>query len=425
MRFDTLSEWLSWQEQLHSAQIELGLGRVRAVAERMQLLTPRASVISVAGTNGKGSCVATLEALHLSAGVSVGAFTSPHFLRYNERIRLNGYEVDDQALCASFDRIDRARKEISLTYFEFGTLAALDLMQQADVDVMLLEVGLGGRLDAVNIIDADVAIVTSIALDHQDWLGSNLEVIGFEKAGVFRPHKWAICADQQAPRSVTDYAHDIGAYWISMGGSMTVESSPDSWCWSGINATGESVSFAELPIPNLPMPSVAAALQAFALLGGAWPEDLPAVLSELSLTGRSQTFLWQGAQLLLDVAHNPAAAEMLAERIRAICPKGRVHSVVAVMADKDRQGIFQPLVSQVHQWYVSGIPYVSRASSASLLADNLKTLGVDAASISQFAKVEDAVSTAVANSQAGDTVLVMGSFYTVAAVLELTGQKTH
>lgn len=176
MRYTELHDWLKWQETLHSSEIEMGLERVRAVAQKMQLLSPKARVVSVAGTNGKGSCVATLEALCLNEGLTVGGFMSPHLLRYNERIRINGQEVSDQLICESFERIDQARGGISLTYFEFGTLAAIDIFQQQGVDVMVLEVGLGGRLDAVNIMDADVAVVTSIALDHQDWLGADLQL---------------------------------------------------------------------------------------------------------------------------------------------------------------------------------------------------------------------------------------------------------
>ena len=196
MRFETLKEWLAWQESLHPRSIDLGLERVAAVARRMGLSKPASRVIVVAGTNGKGSCVAMLERLLLDAGVSTGAYTSPHLLRYNERIRIGGQEVPDETLCAVFQKVDEARGETSLSYFEFGTLAALDILEAADLDVAILEVGLGGRLDAVNIVDADIALITSIALDHQHWLGDDRESIGGEKAGVLRAGRPGVCASR-------------------------------------------------------------------------------------------------------------------------------------------------------------------------------------------------------------------------------------
>ncbi len=421
MRFNTLSEWLAWQEGLHSAEIDMGLARVQAVAERLNLLSPTAKVLTVAGTNGKGSCVATVEAICLDQNVSVGTFTSPHLLRYNERIRLNGAEVSDQQLCESFERIDQARGEISLTYFEFGTLAAIDIIDRAGVELMVLEVGLGGRLDAVNIIDADVAVVTSIAIDHEEWLGSDISVIGHEKAGIYRPHRWAICADEQAPESVADYAHNIGAYWVAMGMSMNVSILGDehgedrAWTWSGVTDDGDVLQLEDLPIPSLPLPSVAAAFQAWVLLGYRLPNNVNAVVEHLHLAGRAEARTYKGVELLLDVAHNPAAAELLAENLSVRPPHGRTLAVVAMMADKDRINVLQPLQSHVADWYVASLPQNSRSATGQQLADDLAELG-------QQARVFDEVGAALqaALDEAGeyDRVLVMGSFFTVAAALQ-------
>lgn len=211
IRFQTLTEWLEWQESLHFTAIDLGLDRCLSVAEKLELLAPRHTVISVAGTNGKGSSAKMLESILRASGYKTGCYTSPHLIRYNERVQINGEEVSDDKLCESFNRIDRARGNISLTYFEFGTLAALDIFQHAEVDVAILEVGLGGRLDAVNCVDADAALVTSIDIDHVDWLGSDRESIGREKAGIYRASAPAICSDSNPPKSLLKYAENLGA----------------------------------------------------------------------------------------------------------------------------------------------------------------------------------------------------------------------
>lgn len=417
MRFTQLHDWLAWQEGLHSREIELGLDRVCAVAQRMGLTDVPAKVVCVAGTNGKGSCVATLEALCLGQGLSVGAFTSPHLQRYNERIRVDGVEVDDFKICQAFEAIDQARGEISLTYFEFGTLAALEVFRRCSVDVMLLEVGLGGRLDAVNIIDADVSVVTSIALDHEDWLGSDLGVIGFEKAGIYRANRWAICADDKAPTSVADYAHDIGAYWVAMGMSMNVSLlSPERWCWSGVKADGSVITLDDLALPNLPLPSVAAALQAFLLLGYELPVGIAGVLAKVELAGRAQSLTWQGVNFLLDVAHNPAAAKLLADRLAATCGVGRTHCIVAMMSDKDRVGVFEALIPVVDSWSVAALPDNSRAASASALQQDLSSLGQHCRS---YTSVAEAATTMAAEAHENDRVVIMGSFFTVSQALSL------
>lgn len=418
MRYTELSDWLRWQEGLHSSEIDMGLERVRAVAQKMDLLTPEAKVVSIAGTNGKGSCVATFETLCLSQGLSVGTFTSPHLLRYNERIRVNGVDVDDQSICESFERIDQARGSISLTYFEFGTLAAIDIFQQRGVDIMVLEVGLGGRLDAVNIMDADVAIVTSIALDHQDWLGSDISVIGHEKAGIYRPHRWAICADETAPATVADYAHDIGSYWVAMGMSLNITVADDGkhWDWQGVTEEGDFIDRSDLPVPQLPLPSVAAALQGFVLLGQSLPVDLLELLKNLQLSGRAQQIDFKGGHYLLDVAHNPAAANLLAQRLAGDACQGTTHIVAAMMKDKDRAGVFSALLDVADQWHVAGLEGNTRAASGSLLVEDLQQLGCSAES---YGSVSDALDQLASQIGENDRVVVMGSFFTVAEALSV------
>ncbi len=417
MRYTQLNDWLHWQESLHRSEIELGLERVKAVAQRMQLLKPGARVVTVAGTNGKGSCVRMLEALCSDQGIKVGAFTSPHFHRYNERIRVDGREVEDRLICESFERIDQARGDISLTYFEFGTLAAIDIFQHQQVDVMLLEVGLGGRLDAVNIIDADVAVVTSIALDHQDWLGSDINVIGREKAGIYRAGRWAICADEQAPATVEDYAREIGAYWVAMGLSLNVVEEPGGlWSWQGVDADGELLEVAALPPSSLPRPSVAAALQAFVLLGYPPPANLADWLADVRLQGRAQRLELRGVEYLLDVAHNPAAAEMLAERLAAEPVAGETRCLVAMMADKDRLGVLQALTPYVQHWHLAALPGNSRAASVEQLQADLKLLEVVGQA---HGSVEEALAELGPLLQAGDRVVIMGSFFTVAEALSI------
>ncbi|MGH1373530.1 MAG: bifunctional tetrahydrofolate synthase/dihydrofolate synthase [Cellvibrionaceae bacterium] len=422
MRFNTLEQWLSWQENLHTSEIDMGLDRVREVAERMQLLSPNCQVLSIAGTNGKGSCVASVEALCLDQGVSVGSFTSPHLLRYNERIKINAEQVSDQQICESFERIDQARKDISLTYFEFGTLAAIDIIARAQVDVMVLEVGLGGRLDAVNIMDADVAVVTSIAVDHEQWLGSDISVIGHEKAGIYRPHKWAICADEQAPASVADHAHNIGAYWVAMGMSLNMSLQDDdfgdeqSWSWSGVTSDGDLLELNRLPVPSLPLPSVAAALQAFVLLGFSLPKDPSALMSSLALAGRAEVIQHEGVEVMLDVAHNPAASELLAERLATHPPHGRNFVVLAMMEDKDRGGVLRPLQPYISQWFLADLPDNPRAATADQLEADLMSLGADGKG---YTSVADALAAALSQAGEYDRVLVMGSFFTVAEALEI------
>lgn len=421
MQRNSLSAWLDWLEKNHPTEIDLGLERIIRVAQRMSLLTPTATVVTVAGTNGKGSCVNAIAALLGTAGFSVGVYTSPHLLHYNERIVVDGNPVDDTEICFAFQAIFNACQQtsadypepISLTYFEYGTLAALEIFHRRQVTAMVLEVGLGGRLDAINIIDADVAVITSIALDHTDWLGDNREAIGYEKAGIMRADKPVVCADFSPPQSLLDHAKNLSAslHLISRDFGYAV-ADDSSWNW-----WNSGTQFPSQPLPQLPLPSLAAALQVACILG----LDLSALdafnrLAALRVPGRFQILQWRERQVILDVAHNPAATAYLVERLKQRAASGsKIHGIVAMMADKDRAQSLANLKGQVSYWYTADLSFIPRAATVEQLRQNLVDLGVDA----EFCgSVAECLQAAYNNSAAGDRILVFGSFYTVAAGLQ-------
>jgi dihydrofolate synthase/folylpolyglutamate synthase len=414
----TLADWLAWMEANHPHQIELGLERVGTVAARLGLTTPAVPVISVAGTNGKGSCVAFLEAISLSAGLRIGCYTSPHLLRYNERVRIAGSPVSDDALCAAFAAIDGARGDTSLTYFEFGTLAALWLFARQPLDLIVLEVGLGGRLDAVNLVDADVAVVTSIDLDHQEWLGSDRDSVGREKAGIFRAGRPAICTDPAPPPSLAAHAAELGARWLPLGSAFTVTVESDGWHWSASGIDG-APAYRHLPLPALPLPSAAAALTALHALGLPLTEQaVRQGLSSARLAGRYQRLQRGGVEIILDVAHNPHAACYLGARL-ATEPARPTAALLAVMADKDVMGIIEPLRGVVGRWYVGDLQGNGRALPAVRLAALLEEAGCG--DVRRFGSVGRALDAALAESVAGGRLVVFGSFFTVAEALARLG----
>lgn len=416
MRFSNLADWLLWQESLNPKEIDLGLDRVREVWARLASEPPRFAVVTVAGTNGKGSSVAMLESILRCAGYSVGAYTSPHLLRYNERVRLGGLEVSDAALVAAFDAVDRARADVPLTYFEFGTLAALTLFRDAGIDIAVLEVGLGGRLDAVNIIDADVALVTSIGIDHVDWLGPDRESIGREKAGIFRSGRPAVCADPEPPASVTAYAAHIGAPLYRLGPDFNYGLEPGGWRWDGLGR-----SRAALPLPALrggvQLQNAAAVLAVLELLAERFPVDQNAVrrgLLELVLPGRFQV-LPGPVEWILDVTHNPDGAKVLADNLRQHPCAGRTLAVVGMLEDKDVEGVARVLGQVVDQWYAAGLS-ASRGMPGTRLAERLGAAA--AAAVQPCDDVAAACAQADAAASVGDRVLVFGSFHTVAEAMQ-------
>lgn len=417
----TFAEWLTWMEAHHPQQIELGLERVAAVAARLTLDLSRSRIVTVGGTNGKGSCVAFLEAILRAANYRVGAYTSPHLLHYNERVRIDGAVVSDAQLCEAFEAVYAALDITSLTYFEFGTLAALWLFQRAQLDVIILEVGLGGRLDAVNIIDPDVAVLTSIDLDHQDWLGPDRESIGKEKAGIFRAHKPAICADLNPPRSVIDTAKKLGANFYALNSAFEYRESEFSWHWSSTQLP-RNARFDNLPLPSLPLPSAAAALAVLQCL----PDinhlplaiDANAIANGLraaNLSGRFQRIAHGAVEIILDVGHNPHAARWLAQRLAQTSSSGATIAVFAMMTDKDIAAVIDALKQRIDAWYIGALADNPRAASTAVIAEKLRAAQV--AKIVEAPTLLDAYQTALAQAEPGDRIIVFGSFFTVAAVL--------
>ncbi len=412
MRYNTLQKWLAWQEELHCAAIELGLDRCTEVAGNMGLLNPDFTVISVAGTNGKGSSVTMLDSIIANSGYKVGCYTSPHLIRYNERIKLNGVEVTDEMLCESFSRIDHARGAISLTYFEFGTLAAMDVFHRANLDVAVFEVGLGGRLDAVNCLDADVALISSIDLDHTQWLGSDRESIAREKAGIFRKHKPAVCSDPHPPATIMECAEKISATLYIPDRDFNYQLTGDHWSWQ-CNAT----HYKNLPRPeqhnSCQIQNAAGVLMVLNTLKSILPVDIDAIekgLKNFSLTGRFQV-LTEGRQIILDVAHNPQAARTLVHNLEQFPNSGKTHVVIGMLKDKDQTGVMSELIQITDYWHVVTIPG-SRGSSGKTLKNELLELGVTVP-VTENDTVKDALVGLEDKIGMHDRIVVTGSFLTV------------
>lgn len=414
----TLADWLSYLEQLHPTAIDMGLERSREVASRLGLSRPAPKVITVTGTNGKGSTCAFLAALLRAQGLKVGVYSSPHLQRYNERVQLNGQEASDQALCDAFAAVEAARGEISLTYFEMGTLAAFWLFQHAALDTVVLEVGLGGRLDAVNLVDADLALVTSVGLDHADWLGDTRESVAFEKAGIFRAGKPALCGDLDPPQPLLEQANALPAPLFLRGRDFDLAQGEANWHWRGVSASGQVLELHDLPLLDLPMENAALALQAYALLGMPWqPEALQAALLGTRVTGRldRRQIDWRGKRisLLLDVGHNPQAAEYLAARLTARPVAGRRSAVFGLLSDKDLPGVLRPLQGCLANWAVAPLP-TPRTRPASELQAALTNLH---ASVSVHENIAAALDAQCEQATPDDEILVFGSFYSVAEAL--------
>lgn len=415
MRFARLEQWLDWQQTLHPKAIDMSLRRMTEVAVRagidednLRSLTHK--TITVAGTNGKGSCVRTLEQLLLAQGLSVGAFTSPHILRYNERIRINGAEACDDDILSAFAALDEARGSLSLTYFEFATLAAAWLFKKHQVDYWLLEVGMGGRLDSVNIWSADVAVITSIGIDHVAWLGDNRETIGAEKSGIFRPRQLAVCADLDPPQSIKTKAAEQNVQLTQAGVDFHWRDAPDGWLWWQQGRAAETL---HLPKPKLPEPSVAAALQALSLIHKLpSAEQTQYVLEQLTLAGRFQTQTFGYTHFVFDVGHNPDAINLLATKLVAYRPQQKRMAIFAVMEDKDHAGIIAPLLPLIDHWYLPEIP-VDRSAAPSTIA---QALAVSNAKSTLCADMEAALESATAD-EPDATVVVFGSFHTIEACM--------
>lgn len=413
-----LAGWLAYIEQQHPQTIALGLERVGRVRDAMGL-APAVPVITVAGTNGKGSTCAMLEAILAAAGYRVGLYTSPHLLRYNERVRIARREVDDAALASAFARVEAARAEqggdTRLTYFEFGTLAAVDLFLRSAVDVLVLEVGMGGRLDAVNAFDADCAIVTSVGLDHMDYLGATREAIGYEKAGIFRAGKPAVLADPAAPASVQAHAQAIGARLLRIGQEFGYQDEGELWSFWG--PTGRKAGLAHPALHgSIQLQNASAALAALETLRERLPvtmRDLRQGLAEVELRGRFQLLPGRPA-LVLDVGHNPQAAAVLAQNLSDLPPCSGTSAVFGMLRDKDIAGVVSVLAKHIDRWFVCNLP-PPRGAPAAELAQVLRQAGMDA--VREFENPAKAYAAASSSAAENDRIIVFGSFLTVADVI--------
>lgn len=416
-----LAEWLAHLESLHPSTIDMGLVRIAEVRDRLGL-RPAFPIITVAGTNGKGSVCAFLATILHAAGYRAGLYTSPHLLRYNERVRIDLDQADDAALCDSFAAVDAARGDVSLTYFEFGTLAAMHHFQRSNVDVAILEVGLGGRLDAVNLFDPDCSVVVSVDLDHQDYLGPDRESIGREKAGIFRAAKPAIVGDNQPPLSLLNYAKEVGAELQQIGVDFGFQRQELQWSFSGRH--GKHLS---LPFPALrgsyQLANAAVALAALGELRERLPVGISAIkrgLLEVDWPGRFQVLPGRPT-IILDVAHNPHAATAMAFSLKTMGYHPETSAVFSMLRDKDVVGVVEAVQDQIDHWYVAGLD-MPRGMSGEEVATKLAEANVRG-KVTLLPSVQDAYFSACDKASENDRIVVFGSFHTVAAAMAARRQR--
>jgi dihydrofolate synthase / folylpolyglutamate synthase len=410
----TLAEWLALQESVHPKTIDMGLARISSVARALGVDKPSSRVITVGGTNGKGSTVAHLDALLRAAGASTGMFTSPHFIRYNERIRVGGVEVEDAELISAFERIDAARGSTTLTFFEYNALAALVIFADRAVDVAILEVGLGGRLDAVNLVDADVAVVCSIGFDHRDYLGDSLEQIGAEKAGIFRPGRPAVLSTPDMPASVYSTIQTLAARAVVAERDFSWQVEPTRWQYLGLRTSLSNLPPSALE-GSIQYRNASAAIAAIESLDAYTlsEQTVSQALRTVRLAGRFQVVPGP-VEWILDIAHNEPAARVFAEHVRERGVAGRTFAVVGILADKDAREIAAALESLVDDWILCSLPG-TRGSSASDLAQRLR---LPAGQVTLANSVEEGCEAARAATVPGDRVIVFGSVYTVGPALQ-------
>ncbi|MGS0741602.1 bifunctional tetrahydrofolate synthase/dihydrofolate synthase [Glaciimonas sp. GG7] len=427
----TLDEWLTLLESRHFKTIDMGLDRVKLVKERLNLQFA-CPVIMVAGTNGKGSTCAMLESMLLRAGYKVGLYIKPHFLHFNERAQLNGESASDQALIASFEAVEAHRGDVSLTYFEFTTLAIMHLLASENLEVVILEVGLGGRLDAVNVIDADIAIVTSIDIDHTDYLGDTREKIGFEKAGIFRSGKTAICSDPMPPQSLIDHANTIGADLWLLGRDFNYTGDKQQWNYGGRTQRRNSLGYPSLRGANqlLNASAALAALEALRMQLPVSAQEVRTGLVTVELPARFQVLPGQPL-VVLDVAHNPHASATLAQNLDNMGFHPYTFGIFGAMLDKDIDGIVTQLKGRVDHWCLTDLP-LPRAATAEQLRQHLQEAGVKAqegvaaeSTVQCFNTPAEAYANALSRAGENDRIVVFGSFLTVAGVMEARNAGFH
>ena len=411
-----LETWLCYLEQLHPSSIELGLERVKSVAERLDLLQPAPYIFTVAGTNGKGTTCRTLEMILLAADKRVGVYSSPHLLRFTERVRINNQESTPSDTVKAFAAIENARGDVLLTYFEYATLAALYQFKQAQLDVVILEVGLGGRLDATNIVDADIAIITTIGIDHVEYLGNTRESIGQEKAGIFKPKSIAIVGEPEIPSSILDVAHAVNCPVFAVNKDWAYQQI-DKLSWQFNSSIKQ---YKNLPIPHVPLANAATAIAALSYSPfSITQEQIDDALEKTSLIGRFQ-IIQSSPIVIVDVAHNPHAASYLVKQIELLKQQqstvGKVRFVIGMLKDKDIKSTLSIL--NADQWYCASL-YGERGCNADILKQYLQEENV--ANIVTFDSVYEAYQKAMQEAKEDDIIVVCGSFHTVSAVLDTVG----
>ena len=419
-----LNDWLTYLEALHPSAIDMGLDRVRTVASRLNLDSEAVKYV-VGGTNGKGSTCAMLEAILLASGYRVGMYTSPHMIHFNERARINGELVSDADLIEHFEAVEIARQDVSLTYFEFTTLAILRLFACSNLDAMVLEVGLGGRLDAVNIVDADCSIITSVDIDHTDWLGNTRELIGYEKAHIFRKNSPAFCSDPVPPQSLLDYASEIGADLWLFGRDFNYSGDRQQWAFAGRHQRRNALAYPALRGANqlLNASAALAALDATRDKLSITQQAVRQGLLSASLPGRFQILPGQPT-VILDVAHNPHAAAVLEKNLGNMGYHPYTYAVFGMLADKDVESVVRHLVKRVDRWFCASLPG-PRGLTGAELADRVRQVRADqsdleqsAEAVSEFDSVKNALDAAKGLSTPDDRIIVFGSFLTVAGAFE-------
>ena len=413
----SLKDWLGYIESIHPSTIDLTLERIKVVVERLNL-DISFSIITVGGTNGKGSTCAILESIYKEAGYKVGCYTSPHFLHFNERIKIQANPVSDDLICEAFTKIESVRKEISLTYFEYGTIAAMIIFADADLDIAILEVGLGGRLDAVNVFDSDCAIVTSIDLDHMDYLGHTREAIGFEKAGIYRANKIAICGDFDPPQSLIKYCESIHAELKMIGKDFAYEAHHDSFDFSI-----ESSFVMNIILPKLQgdfqLANASSALMAVKIMEDQLPLTETSIqqgIASALLPGRFQE-VKINPSLILDVAHNPHAAKSLRDNLRAHSVSGKTIAVFSILRDKDILGVVAAVSLDIDAWYIAEIEN-ERAANIDTICKAIQKVN-PSAHIVTFKNIQEAYQFASNEVERNDRIIAFGSFYTVADIMKL------
>lgn len=418
-RFDSLADWLKWQEGFHPRSIDLGLERAAGVFRALNPKAIKPPTIIVAGTNGKGSCIAFLEAIYRAQGYRVGAYTSPHILKYNERIRIDGQSVGDDTICQAFERIDAVRDEVSLSYFEFGTLAALDIFWRSELDIQLLEVGLGGRLDAVNIIDSDVSLVTSICIDHVDWLGETREAIAYEKAGIFREGVSAVIGDLNPPESLLSCAVEKHTPLLRIDHEFSVRKEQSSWDW--ICKAKNQREYLSLPEPALKgehqYRNAASVLMAVTEMENLLPVSVKSIhtgLQNINLKGRFQ-FIDADIPVLLDVAHNTQAVSSLVDYLLNNFSDKKIYAVFSMMKDKDITGVIEIIKPVIKHWFIAPLNN-PRTAGETLMQDSFRRCELDNVSFG-YKNFSETYAAAEERSEGSDLILVFGSFFLVSEYL--------